>query len=119
MTATPPHTSAIPYLDMNTNTVEIDRRAMRENLKRVEPEAAAHVITLKMQSFKFRLNGIAVLALALLMASAIRAGMTVTPWNPIFKGVDHARGTNEPTSSYPSYHVMNAFRVDLTDPDIR
>jgi exopolysaccharide biosynthesis protein len=104
---------------MNTNTVVIDRRAMRENLKRVEPEAAAHVIALKMHSFKFRLNGIAVLAFALLMASATRADMTVTPWNPVFKGIDHATGTNQPTTSYPNLNVMHVLRVDLQDPDIQ
>lgn len=57
--------------------------------------------------------------LGLLFLPSAHAQMVLGRWTPIFKGVDHVRGTNNPTSGYPSYHVINAVRVDLTDPDIQ
>lgn len=47
------------------------------------------------------------------------AGMTVTPWIPIFKGVDRAAGTNTPDATIPRLQAANCVRVDLTDPDVR
>ena len=41
---------------------------------------------------------------------------TVTPWVPIFKGIDQATGTNNGGGVTLS---VNALRVDLQDPDIR
>ena|SRR5688572_28894678 len=47
-----------------------------------------------------------------------RAQMVVTSWTPIFKGIDHAIGTNYPDTTIPRLQVVNCVRVDLTDSDI-
>src|SRR5438128_6951582 len=57
-----------------------------------------------------------------------RAQMVVGEWSPIYKGVDHAVGTNTPgtlvTNNATSFtnnssQVVHCVRVDLTDPDIQ
>ena len=49
------------------------------------------------------------------------AGPVPGPWVPIFKGVDHAAGTNDPAvqGNFPRLQVVRCVRVDLTDPDVR
>jgi hypothetical protein len=49
------------------------------------------------------------------------AGAVPGSWTPIFKGVDHAVGTNDPgiPDNFPRWQVANCVRVDLTDPDVR
>lgn len=42
--------------------------------------------------------------------------ITVGPWEPIFQGVQHARGTAD--SAEPRLQKVNALRVDLYDPNI-
>jgi exopolysaccharide biosynthesis protein len=42
--------------------------------------------------------------------------ITVGPWEPIFKGVEHARG--EADAEEPRLQKVNALRVDLCDPNI-
>ncbi len=60
------------------------------------------------------------LALGLGMNCSAFGGTTLGSWVPIFKGMDHALGTNTPGGGgYPDLQVVNAVRVDLTDPDIR
>src|SRR5437762_1863916 len=49
----------------------------------------------------------------------VTAGMSLGEWTLIFKGIEHARGTNTPSAAYPSKNVMNVLRIDLTDPDIK
>src|SRR3954471_11099624 len=58
----------------------------------------------------------------------LRADITVTPWIPIYKGVDRARGTNCPPTTVTnngvvftdsSLQVVNCVRVDLSDPDVQ
>ena len=46
----------------------------------------------------------------------VPAASTVTPWVPIFKGIDEATGTNNEAAITLSVHAL---RVDLQDPDIR
>src|SRR5579859_1180943 len=62
-------------------------------------------------------------AFALPLATPIhcRAQTVFGPWVPIFKGIDHAVGTNTPGSGAiaSNLQVVNALRVDLTDPDIQ
>jgi hypothetical protein len=44
------------------------------------------------------------------------------PWVPIFKGIDHAVGTNDPSlpGNFPGeMQVAHCVRVDLTDPDVQ
>ena len=61
------------------------------------------------------------LAFAVLAAGlSAHATTDVGPWVPIFKGVDYSLSTNIPGSGdFPRLQVVHAFRVDLTDPDIR
>jgi hypothetical protein len=61
------------------------------------------------------------LALALLVTEVpARATTVIGPWVPVFKGVDYSVSTNFPgDGGFPRLQVAHAFRVDLTDPDIR
>src|SRR5262245_6132662 len=64
----------------------------------------------------------AVAAVALLLVSLVftQASTVLGPWVPMFKGVDHAVGTNTAAGGgYPDLMVVHFMRVDLTDPDIR
>src|SRR5437588_5060116 len=56
------------------------------------------------------------------------ANLVVGPWTPIFKGVDHATGTNFPSTTVTNngavftdstLQVAQCVRVDLTDPGVR
>jgi exopolysaccharide biosynthesis protein len=60
----------------------------------------------------------------LLFAAAIgaQASPVFGPWTPIFKGIDHVVGTNNPNiaGNFPNeWQVVHCVRVDLTDPDIQ
>ncbi len=70
----------------------------------------------------------ALVAGVLLVAGCVRANVVVTPWVPIFKGIERAIGTNTPTTFYTNngvaytngtLQVANCLRIDLSDPDIR
>src|ERR1051325_3343106 len=50
--------------------------------------------------------------------TAAQAGVVVTPWMPIFKGIERAAGTNSPDATIPRNQVVNILRVDVTDPDV-
>lgn len=64
------------------------------------------------------MKSILVPAVALLFAvSTARGASSVTPWIPIFQGIDEATGTNS-ASTYGTLSV-NALRIDLQNPDIR
>ena len=47
--------------------------------------------------------------------------MSVTPWTPIFEGIDRAVGTNYPDGStpIPRRQSVNCVRVDLWHPDVQ
>ena len=64
---------------------------------------------------------LAFVALVLLPFSAALAVPALGPWTPIFKGIDHAVGTNNPSipGSFPELQVVHCVRVDLTDPDVQ
>src|SRR5947208_11996460 len=47
------------------------------------------------------------------------ATLSVGPWTAIFKGVDHAVGTNFPDGTIPRLQVAHCVRVDLHDPDVQ
>lgn len=59
----------------------------------------------------------AILTAGLMLASvaASHAANSVTPWMPIFKGIDQGQGTNNGVSIQLSVHAV---RVDLQDPDV-
>lgn len=49
----------------------------------------------------------------------LQASMVITPWNPLYKGIDHAIGTNYPDATISSLQVAHCLKIDLQDPDIR
>src|ERR1039457_2713952 len=62
----------------------------------------------------------AFLSLMLLFAAAFgaQASPVFGPWTPIFKGIDHGVGTNNPNiaGNFPNeWQVVHCVRVDLTD----
>jgi hypothetical protein len=62
------------------------------------------------------------LPLLLATSSLCLGGPLPGPWVPLFKGIDHAVGTNNPSlpGNFPNeMQVVHCVRVDLTDPDIR
>jgi hypothetical protein len=66
----------------------------------------------------------AFLALTPLFAAAFcaQASPVFGPWTPLFKGIDHAVGTNNPNiaGNFPTeWQVVHCVRVDLTDPDVQ
>ncbi len=67
------------------------------------------------------INALAGAVLLSWLCGSALAGPTPGPWEPIFKGVDLARGTNTPgiAGNFPRLQVVRCVRVDLTDPDMR
>ncbi|MDB6034408.1 MAG: hypothetical protein JWM16_4746, partial [Verrucomicrobiales bacterium] len=63
----------------------------------------------------------AFLAIIFFFASApLRAAMTITPWRPLYKGIEHAVGTNTPDPATINHlQVANCLKIDLGDPDVR
>ena len=57
--------------------------------------------------------------LVLLLPTVSDATVVVTPWVTLFRGVDHAVGTNTPDATHPRLQVVHCMRLDLTDPDLR
>ncbi len=62
------------------------------------------------------------------LPAAAFATMSATAWRPLFKGIDHAIGTNVGTTLYTNNEVtytisrlqsVNCLRIDLTDPDVQ
>jgi hypothetical protein len=62
---------------------------------------------------------IVALLLDIALSSCLTAAPVLGPWLPLFKGIDHASGTNKPDASNPDLSVINVVRVDLTDPDVQ
>jgi hypothetical protein len=58
-------------------------------------------------------------AAVLLTAILSNATMVVSPWIPIFKGIDRAGGTNFADATIPRLQAVQCVRVDLTDPDVQ
>jgi len=64
------------------------------------------------------------LSLALLFGAAcgVQSSPVFGPWTPLFKGIDHTVGTNNPgiAGNFPNERqVVHCLRVDLNDPDIQ
>ena len=70
-------------------------------------------------------------AATLLVAAVSQADVTITPWTPVFKGIEHSVGQMAPPGtnilgqpigasvSPAQRQVVHVVRVDLTDPDIQ
>jgi hypothetical protein len=57
------------------------------------------------------------IGLAMFAATAAQGASSVTPWVPIFQGIEQAAGTNNATTTVSL--AVNALRIDLRDPDIQ
>ncbi len=67
-----------------------------------------------------RLRFPAALLLALMTGAISRAETIISPWQPLFQGVDYAAVTNLPNAQdLPHLMIANAIRVDLNDPDVQ
>ncbi|PYL01686.1 MAG: hypothetical protein DME19_00780, partial [Verrucomicrobia bacterium] len=74
---------------------------------------------LKIQNSKTMKN-LLLIAVALAALGPAQASTTLGSWVPIFKGIDHAVGTNTPGGGgFPDLQVVHALRIDLSDPDIQ
>lgn len=94
--------------------------------------AAVHTCTVIAAHFKQRsimkLGNLLLLGICVLFADSIHAAMSSTPWRPMFKGIDHAVGTNFGATVYSNNGVfytnsrqqsVNCLRIDLSDPDVQ
>ncbi len=68
------------------------------------------------------------LAALFAVLSVSHATLVVSPWNPLFKGIDHAVGTNFPSTivtnngvifTDSTLQVVHCLRIDLTDPTVQ
>lgn len=84
----------------------------------IQPKSAGKPSAIDRRKAPQILNRMLFCAAILLIVPSGFAAMTLTDWNPIFKGIEHARGTNTPNGSFPHLNVIHAIRVDLQDPDI-
>ncbi|HUR46363.1 MAG TPA: phosphodiester glycosidase family protein, partial [Candidatus Saccharimonadales bacterium] len=58
--------------------------------------------------------------LLLLCTLLVTQAQTITPWQPLYKGIDFARGTNlGPNATFTHLMVVTCLKIDLTDPDIQ
>jgi uncharacterized protein YigE (DUF2233 family) len=91
-------------------------QAARENASR-PGVAFAHLLPVAMPAvFRFRQLRLAFAATFLCGAAMLRAAITVTPWQPLFRGVDFATATTD--SAEPRLQEVRAVRVDLQEPGI-
>jgi len=54
-----------------------------------------------------------------LISFVAQAGITISPWSPIFKGIELASGQAVPDGTVVRLQQMRAYRIDLRDPDIQ
>src|SRR5438105_2114213 len=69
-----------------------------------------------------------VASILLIAPATLFADTTVSPWTPLYKGIDQAVGTNCPPTTVinngvaftdSTLQVAHCLRIDLTDPDVR
>ena len=59
-------------------------------------------------------------ATLLLAAFGVQAAtITVSPWAPLFKGIEHATGIQQPTQAGERNQRANCLKIDLNDPDVK
>src|SRR5256714_1292819 len=54
-----------------------------------------------------------------LISFVAQAGITLSSWSPIYKGIELASGQAVPDGTVLRLQQMRAFRIDLHDPDVR
>src|SRR5262245_26257280 len=59
------------------------------------------------------------LGLGTMCANAGAATITVSPWTPVFQGIDLASGQQQAVTSGERNHQVLCYRVDLTQPGLR
>jgi len=78
--------------------------------------------------FRLTLKPLLFAGLLFASSSAVWADAVLSPWQPLFKGIEHAVGTNFPntvfngsTGAYTNtaLQVMHCLRIDLADPDVQ
>src|SRR6267143_141398 len=106
---------------MSTNTAEIRVTPQtRPTALASGGDRPGHKRSLRMQTANSMMTGLLSLTLLVVDLSWVHASTDLGPWIPIFKGVDHAVGTNTPGGGgFPDLQVVNALRIDLSDPDVR
>src|SRR5438128_2944017 len=76
----------------------------------------------------YRLKPLLFVVLAFASSSDVRGNSVLTPWQPLFKGIEHAIGTNFPNTVFigstgpytnTTLQVMHCLRIDLGDPDVQ
>lgn len=73
-----------------------------------------------MSHSKPSMNRIALSVLVWMLALLhVHAGMSITPWRPLYKGIELATGTNTPDATINFRQVANCLKVDLQDPDVQ
>ena len=65
------------------------------------------------------MNRLLLSACLLSVLTVCQAEIKVGPWTRLFKGIDHSVSQMIPDGVDPDRQVVQALRVDLTDPDIR
>ena len=104
---------------MNTNTVEISFPTPARVCGWVSRPAASMTRGRRSHCQAFALTAALALSLLGVNLPSAKASTVLGPWVPIFKGVDHAVGTNTPGGGgFTTLQVAHAIRVDLTDPDV-
>lgn len=53
------------------------------------------------------------------MVTSVHATVTVEPWTPLYRGVEHTVGTVTPGGGEFRNLVVHALRIDLKDPDVQ
>jgi hypothetical protein len=72
-----------------------------------------------MQTMK-RMKWLAMVLAGLAVSIQLQAATTLGPWVPLFKGINHAVGTNTSSDGgFPDLQVVHILKVDLQDSDIR
>src|SRR5712672_2696359 len=92
------------YLVTIINTVQINSRAPFSDLRH--------------PSLKLFMKRCICLLVLILGSSVSHADFTMTGWQPLFKGVEHASGTTVPGGVDVNRMSVQALRIDLTDPDV-
>src|ERR1043165_10008794 len=110
MTAIMPPIPETPSMAMTTSTARTELSRLR----------AAFSFGLRPKLWRFWLGTACALLTLLASAASMKATTVFGPWVPMFKGIDYGMGTNTPGGGgFAELQVVNALRVDLTDPDLQ